>query len=158
MTTREQILILTGSRNDLPELEKATRILDRFGVPCKVKVASAHRTPDEVARIVKRATERSVKVVIAAAGLANHLAGAAASRTVCPVIGVPLARPPLQGFDSLLATVQMPPGIPVATVGIGAVENAAILAIQILALSEPSLKKKLLQHRVEMRSGVIKEK
>jgi phosphoribosylaminoimidazole carboxylase PurE protein len=158
MIKKEQILILTGSRSDLPEIEKATRILNGFGVPYRVQVASAHRTPDEVVRIVRQSTEESVKVVIAAAGLANHLAGAAASRTVCPVIGVPLARPPLQGLDSLLSTVQMPPGVPVATVGIGALENAAFLALQILALSDPALRKKLVHRRLEMRSGLLKGK
>lgn len=156
MTGKEKVLILTGSKNDLPDLEKATKILDRFAVPYKVKVASAHRTPEDVVRVVRQAALKNVKVIIAAAGLANHLAGSVAARTVCPVIGIPLSKSPLSGLDSLLSTVQMPPGVPVATVGINGTENAAILAAQILALSDPALKKKLLKYREEMRKRVLR--
>ncbi len=152
-SVEERVLVLTGSRNDLSEVERAAKVLDDFSVPHRVVVASAHRTPDLVVQTVQRATATSVRVIIAAAGMANHLAGAVASRTIVPVIGVPLARPPLLGVDSLLSTVQMPSGVPVATVGIGALENAALLAVQILALSDPVLKRKLLQHRRKIRSG-----
>jgi 5-(carboxyamino)imidazole ribonucleotide mutase len=156
MTGKEKVLILTGSKNDLPDLEKATKTLDKFGIPYALKVASAHRTPDDVIDIVKRATSKSVRVIIAAAGMANHLAGAVAARTLCPVIGVPLAKSPLGGLDSLLSTVQMPPGIPVASVAVGGAENAAVLAAQILAISDEALKKKLEKHREDMRKSVLR--
>ena len=104
MTGKEKVLILTGSKNDLQDLDKATKTLDKLGIPYALKVASAHRTPDDVIDIVKRATSKSVRVIIAAAGMANHLAGAVAARTLCPVIGVPLAKSPLGGLDSLLST------------------------------------------------------
>lgn len=155
MKEKARVLILAGSRSDLPGLEKAERALEELGVPCEVKIASAHRTPDETAAIVAGAAAGSAGVIIAAAGLANHLAGAAAARTVRPVIGVPLARSPLQGLDSLLSTVQMPPGVPVATVGIDGAENAAILAAEILAVADPELEKKLLARREEMRRAVL---
>ncbi|MFH1436050.1 MAG: 5-(carboxyamino)imidazole ribonucleotide mutase [Pseudomonadota bacterium] len=155
MKNKELVLILVGSRNDLPDLKKATETLDAFGVPYALKVASAHRTPDEVVKIVEHYTKKSVKVILAAAGLANHLAGAAAARTICPVIGIPLAKSPLGGLDSLFSTVQMPPGVPVAAVAINGVQNAAILAVQILALSDAGLRRKLLKKRADMRKSIL---
>ena len=155
MKQKELVLIVTGSRNDLPDLKKATDTLDDFGVPYALKVASAHRTPDEVIALVQGYTKKSVKVILAAAGLANHLAGAVAARTICPVIGIPLAKSPLGGLDSLFSTVQMPPGVPVATVAINGAQNAAILAVQILALSDAGLKKKLLKKRADMRKSIL---
>ena len=155
MKNKQRVLIVTGSKNDLPDLKKATDTLDSFGVGYVLKVASAHRTPDHVVKLVQGYTKKSVKVILAAAGLANHLAGAVAARTICPVIGIPLAKSPVGGIDSLFSTVQMPPGVPVATVAINGAQNAAILAVQILALSDAGLRKKLLKKRADMRRSVI---
>jgi len=155
MAEKASVLILAGSKNDLQELEKTTAVLEKLGIPFAVKVASAHRTPDDVVRTVQEHTAGTARVIIAAAGLANHLAGAAAARTVCPVIGVPLAKPPLNGLDALLSTVQMPPGVPVATVGIGAAENAAILAAEILGVSDSQIRKKLLKQREDLRRSIL---
>lgn len=157
MERKEQVLILAGSKNDLKIMENAAKMLDELGIRYAVRVSSAHRTPDDLVRVVEEYTGMGVKVIIAAAGLANHLAGAVASRTLRPVIGVPLARPPLSGMDSLLSTVQMPPGVPVATVGIDRAENAAILAAEILALSDSRIEKKLAGHREKMRKSVLSE-
>ena len=139
------VAVLTGSPSDLERVNKAKDQLDALGVPCEVKVLSAHRTPEMTVDYVKRAEKAGVEVFIACAGLAAHLAGVVASHTHRPVIGVPLASGALQGMDSLLSTVQMPSGIPVATMAIGeaGAKNAAILAVQILALSDEELKQKL---------------
>jgi len=155
MNENPQVLILVGSKSDVAEAEKASKILKNFGVPFELMVLSAHRAPEEVAKIVKEKTSSSVKVVIAGAGLAAHLAGAVASRTIRPVIGVPIAKTPLMGFDSLLSTVQMPAGIPVATVGIGAFENSALLAIEILAINDPDLSKKLEEYRQKIKEEIL---
>jgi len=139
--SQAKVGIVMGSASDLPKLEKAIEILKGFGVGCEVRVMSAHRTPEDVGLWAGSAIARGLKVLIAAAGGAAHLAGAVAARTTLPVIGIPVAVEPFNGLDSLLATVQMPPGIPVATVAAGAwgAENAALLAVQILALADADL-------------------
>jgi 5-(carboxyamino)imidazole ribonucleotide mutase len=135
--------ILVGSKSDLPVMEKCTNRLDDLGIEYELEVRSAHRNPDDVAEYVVSAPGRGVKVFICAAGMAAHLAGAVAARTNFPVIGIPLAAGTLGGFDALLATVQMPSGVPVATVAVNGAANAAVLAAQILALSDPELAERL---------------
>lgn len=144
--------ILMGSDSDLPVMKAAAELLKDMGVACEMTVASAHRTPDRVMEYTRTAAERGVKIIIAGAGMAAHLAGVIASHTDLPVIGVPLDASPLGGMDALLATVQMPPGIPVATMGIGkaGAKNAAVLACRILALDDPSLAKRLVEFRKKM--------
>ncbi len=135
--------ILVGSKSDLPVMEKCTARLDDLGVDYELEVRSAHRTPEDVAEYASTARDRGLKVIICAAGMAAHLAGAVAARTSLPVIGIPVAAGPLNGFDALLATVQMPSGVPVATVAVNGAANAAVLAAQILALSDPRLAERL---------------
>ena len=135
--------ILVGSKSDLPVMEKCTKRLEAFEIDYELEVLSAHRTPDAVAEYVASAPERGIKVFICAAGMAAHLAGAVAARTNLPVIGIPIAAGTLGGFDALLATVQMPSGVPVATVAVNGAANAAVLAAQILALSDPVLAERL---------------
>ena len=136
---RARVGILVGSESDLPVLEKCTKRLEDLGIDYELEVRSAHRTPEDVAEYASTARDRGLKVVICAAGMAAHLAGAVAARTNLPVIGIPVAAGPLNGFDALLATVQMPSGVPVATVAVNGAANAAVLAAQILALSDPDL-------------------
>jgi 5-(carboxyamino)imidazole ribonucleotide mutase len=131
--------ILVGSKSDLPIIEKCTKRLEDLGIDYELEVRSAHRNPEDVAGYVASAPERGVKVFICAAGMAAHLAGAVAARTTLPVIGIPIAAGTLGGFDALLATVQMPSGVPVATVAVNGAANAAVLAAQILALCDPAL-------------------
>jgi len=138
-----QVGILVGSKSDLPTMEKCTKRLEDLGVEHELEVLSAHRNPEAVAEYVAAAPERGVKVFVCAAGMAAHLAGAVAARTNLPVIGVPIAAGTLGGFDALLATVQMPTGVPVATVAVNGAANAAVLASQILALSDSELAEKL---------------
>ena len=135
--------ILVGSKSDLPVMEKCTKRLEDLGVDHELEVLSAHRNPEGVAEYVASAPERGVRVFICAAGMAAHLAGAVAARTNLPVIGIPVAAGTLGGFDALLATVQMPTGVPVATVAVNGAANAAVLAAQILALSDPELAERL---------------
>jgi 5-(carboxyamino)imidazole ribonucleotide mutase len=135
--------ILVGSESDLPVVEKCTKRLEDLGVDYELEVLSAHRNPEGVARYVASAPGRDIKVFICAAGMAAHLAGAVAARTNLPVIGIPIAAGTLGGFDALLATVQMPSGVPVATVAVNGAANAAVLAAQILALSDPELAQRL---------------
>jgi len=146
-----------GSDSDLPVMQKCLDQLRKLDIGFEVSVLSAHRTPDACADYVKAAPKRGIRVFIAAAGGAAHLAGVVAAHTVCPVIAVPIASTSLQGLDSLLSMVQMPPGIPVATVAIGdfGAANAALLAAQILALSDESLSAKLANHKVEMAKKVL---
>lgn len=139
---RPVVGILTGSPSDLEVVKKAEDTLHSLGIPCELFVLSAHRTPELTARYVKSADERGLEVFIACAGMAAHLAGAVAAQTLLPVIGVPL-KASLDGMDALLATVQMPPGIPVATVGIDGAKNAAYLAARILAGKYPELRARL---------------
>lgn len=131
--------ILTGSPNDVEVVGKAREVLEALGIECELLVLSAHRTPERVRRYVEEAPSRGLRVLIACAGMANHLAGVVAAHTRLPVIGVPLASGALGGLDALLATVQMPPGVPVATVGIDGAKNAAYLAARILALHDSAI-------------------
>lgn len=145
--------IIMGSDSDLPVVSKAAEVFKEYGIPYTMRVMSAHRCPAKVAEFAQNAEENGIGVIIAAAGMAAHLAGAAAANTTLPVIGIPI-KSTLEGMDALLATVQMPSGIPVATVGINNAKNAAILAAQILALSEPELSAKLKEQRVKMTEEV----
>jgi len=138
-----KVLILMGSKSDMDIMEQASGVLDQYDVPHKVLVRSAHRTPEATIKAVHDAEAAGCGVFICAAGMAAHLAGVVASKTVLPVIGVPISAGPLQGQDALLSTVMMPPGIPVACVGVNAAKNAGILAVQILAQSDVSLANKL---------------
>ncbi len=140
------VAIMTGSPSDLPVVLKGRDVLDSLDVPSDVRVLSAHRTPKETAAYIAAAEERGVEVFIACAGMAAHLAGVVAAHTSRPVIGVPIASGALQGVDALLATVQMPPGVPVATVGIDGAKNAAFLAARIVALTHPEVRQRLLDH------------
>jgi len=151
--------IVMGSDSDLGVMQETTRILKQFEVPYEITVASAHRSPDRAAKFATTARERGVRVIIAGAGHAAHLAGAMAAHTSLPVIGVPIDSSCLQGFDALLSTVQMPPGIPVATVSIGksGARNAGILAVQILALSDGVLEAKLADFKMDMAEKVAQK-
>lgn len=149
-----RILILLGSDSDLPKVRPAFDLLDDLGVSYASTLVSAHRDPDRVAERVQAFQESGGAVVIAAAGLAAHLAGAVAGRTVLPVVGLPISGGPLSGLDALLSTVQMPKGVPVATVGIDQAENAALLAAQMLALSDPSLRDRLWARRMGAREAL----
>ncbi len=135
--------ILVGSKSDMPVLERCTQRLEELGIEYEIEVRSAHRDPQGVSEYAGTARERGLKVVVCAAGMAAHLAGAVAARTSLPVIGIPIAAGPLGGLDSLLSTVQMPSGVPVATVAVNGATNAAVLAAQILALSDPDIVEKL---------------
>ena len=149
----KKVAILMGSDSDLPIVEKGINVLREYGIPHEVHVYSAHRTPAEAAAFVSAAKDNGFGVIIAAAGMAAHLAGAVAANTVLPVIGIPVSCKNTGGFDALLATVQMPSGIPVATVAIDGAANAAHLAAQILALSDDALYEKLVAAR---ESGKVK--
>ncbi len=146
------VLVLMGSPSDMDIMKDTSRVLEDFGVPHRIEVASAHRNPDRVRELVNTADSESCSVFIAGAGWAAHLAGVVASLTTRPVIGVPIPSSPLNGLDSLLSTVQMPGGIPVATValGNGGAVNAALLAVSILALNDENLGKKLTDYRNRM--------
>ena len=152
-------LILMGSDSDLPMMTPAIDMLRKFEVSFEITVSSAHRSPERTHRLVKEAEAGGAKVIIAAAGGAAHLAGVIAATTTLPVIGVPINSSTLDGMDALLATVQMPPGIPVATMGIGkwGAYNAGILAAQIIAVSDEAMKARLLAHKQEMADGVEKK-
>lgn len=154
---KRQISIIIGSKSDLSTIKETTNILDEFKMSYDLKILSAHRTPDELSGYVKQLSKTDVKVVIAAAGGAAALSGVVASYTDLPVIGIPIETKNLKGLDSLLSTVQMPPGIPVATVAIGAqgAKNAALLAIRILALNNPGLKKALMRYKEKTRKNII---
>ena len=153
----KKVGILMGSDSDLPVVEKAIDTLKSFGVPYEVHVYSAHRTPQHVHEFTAQARENGFGVIIAAAGKAAHLAGVLAAHTTLPVIGIPVKSSTLDGLDALLATVQMPSGIPVATVAIDGADNAAILAAQMLALSADCLAQKLNGMKREMEEGVAKK-
>ncbi|MFP5212073.1 MAG: 5-(carboxyamino)imidazole ribonucleotide mutase [Acidobacteriota bacterium] len=152
--------ILMGSDSDLPVMEDAFKALEDFGVPYEVNILSAHRSPEETASYARGAARRGLKALIAGAGWAAHLAGVVASETILPVIGVPIDSSPLKGMDSLLATVQMPSGIPVATmaIGKGGARNAALFAVQILALGDPALAEKLEGLKEKMANDIVTEK
>jgi 5-(carboxyamino)imidazole ribonucleotide mutase len=151
------VSIIIGSDSDLPIMKESAEILEQFNVPYEMTILSAHRTPDKLIEYVTKANERNVKVIIAAAGGAAHLAGVAAAYTTLPVIGVPIQSKALNGVDSLYSIVQMPPGVPVATVAINGAKNAGLLAIQILALSDEKLQKKLMRYKNELRKSVLEK-
>ncbi len=153
----KKVAVLMGSDSDLPIVEKGINVLKDYGVPFEVHVYSAHRTPIECAEFVSGAEQAGFGVIICAAGMAAHLAGAAAANTTLPVIGIPISCKNTGGMDALLATVQMPSGIPVATVAIDGAANAATLAVQILALSDPELNSKLKQMRAEGTKKVLEK-
>ena len=152
----KKIGVVMGSTTDIPVIEKAIAVLKNYSVPFEVHVLSAHRCPDEVRRFANSAKENGFGVIIAAAGMAAHLAGAIAANTTLPVIGIPCKSASLDGMDALLSTVMMPSGIPVATVAIDGAKNAAILAIQILALTDNRLADKLIEERENARLAVLK--
>ena len=149
-----KVSIIMGSTSDLPVMEKAAALLNEFEIPFEINALSAHRTPKEVESFATNARSKGIEVIIAAAGMAAHLPGVIASMTTLPVIGVPI-NATLDGMDALLAIVQMPPGIPVATVGINASLNAAILSIQILALGDRELQKKLEIYKESLKSKIV---
>ncbi len=150
-----QVGIVGGSRSDFPVLEKAVAVLERLSVPCELRVVSAHRTPDHLFRYAETARDRGIRVIVAGAGGAAHLPGMLAAKTSLPVIGVPIPTQHLGGLDSLLSIVQMPRGIPVATVAIGNADNAALLAAAILALCDPALAERLDAYRAEQTESVM---
>lgn len=149
------VSIIMGSTSDLPVMEKAAKLLDEMGVPFEMNALSAHRTPERVEAFAKNAKERGIKVIIAAAGMAAHLPGVIASMTPLPVIGVPIDAS-LDGMDALLAIVQMPPGIPVATVGINGSLNAAILALQMIATGDQEVMDKLIAYKEALKEKIAK--
>src|ERR1700758_3197846 len=154
--SKPQVSIVMGSDSDLEIMRQAGKALDEFGIVYEIDVTSAHRSPDRTAEFARKAAERGIRVIIAGAGGAAHLAGVIAAHTTLPVIGVPIPSTSLNGMDSLLSTVQMPAGIPVTTVAIGkpGATNARILAAQMLAAADPALAKKLLAHKVKLAKGV----
>jgi len=155
--TTPQVGIIGGSKNDFPVLKEAAECLTSLGVASEMRVISAHRTPDLAFEYARSAESRGLRIIIAGAGGAAHLAGVMAALTHLPIIGVPIASEPLRGIDALLAMVQMPRGIPVATVAIGGAKNAALLAAAILALSDPALRKRLIAYRDAQTQAVIQE-
>ena len=154
--SKAEVAVVMGSDSDWPLLEDAVGVLTQFGVECEVRVMSAHRTPEAAATFARQAAGKGLKVIIAAAGGAAHLAGVIAGHTILPVIGIPVATNFMGGLDSLLSTVQMPAGIPVATVAVGksGATNAALLAVQILALGNAALTRKLVNHKKNLKSKV----
>lgn len=144
-----------GSTSDIPVLEKAAKLLDEFEIPFEINALSAHRTPQEVTDFANNASKRGLKVIIAAAGMAAHLPGVIAAQTTVPVIGVPI-KSTLEGMDALLAIVQMPPGIPVATVGINAGLNAAILAVQMLSLTDERIAARFAEYKQGLAKKIVK--
>ena len=149
------ISIIMGSTSDLPVMEQAAKFFDEMEIPFEMNALSAHRTPEKVEVFARSAYDRGIRVIIAGAGMAAHLPGVIAAMTPIPVIGVPI-KATLEGWDSILSILQMPPGIPVATVGINAAKNAGILALQILATGDPKLMKKVTQFKEELKSKVVK--
>ncbi len=149
------VLIVMGSESDLEVMNKAADVLKEFDVPFEMKISSAHRLPEETAKLAKEARERGIEVIIAGAGLAAHLPGVIASHTTLPVIGVPIKTGALQGVDALYSIVQMPPGIPVATVGIDNAKNAAFLALSILSVKYPEITSKIEDYREKTRKKLL---
>lgn len=149
------VSIIMGSTSDMPIMEKAAQLLNDFQIPFEINALSAHRTPAQVEEFARNAHKRGIKVIIAAAGMAAHLPGVIAAMTPLPVIGVPI-KSTLEGVDALLAIVQMPPGIPVATVGINAGLNAAILATQILALADENIARKVSEYKENLAGKITK--
>ena len=149
------VSIIMGSTSDLPVMKKAVELLDEMEVLFEMHALSAHRTPEEVEHFAKNASSRGIKVIIAAAGMAAHLPGVIASMTTVPVIGVPI-KSTLEGVDALLAIVQMPPGIPVATVGIDAALNAGLLAVQMLAIHDENLQQRFANYKENLKNKIVK--
>ncbi len=157
MSEKPLVGILMGSDSDLPVMKKAVTVLTEMGVACEMDISSAHRLPEKTAEYARSARKRGLEVIIAGAGMAAHLAGVVAAHTSLPVIGVPLASGAMQGVDALHATVQMPPGIPVATVAIDGAKNAAYLACEILSIKYPELADALERYRADTRQ-LLEEK
>jgi 5-(carboxyamino)imidazole ribonucleotide mutase len=149
-----QVSIIMGSTSDLDVMSKAAKLLDEFEIPFEMNALSAHRTPDEVETFAKGAQKRGVKVIIAGAGMAAHLPGVIAAMTPLPVIGVPI-KASLEGFDSIMSIVQMPPGIPVATVAVNGAMNAAILAVQMMATGDEALMHKMLEFKENLKQKIV---
>jgi 5-(carboxyamino)imidazole ribonucleotide mutase len=160
LASKPLVSIIMGSKSDWPTMESASLVLTDLGVPHETKIVSAHRTPDLLFEFAKSAESRGIEVIIAGAGGAAHLPGMCASQTVLPVLGVPVESKALKGLDSLLSIAQMPAGVPVGTLAIGAAgaKNAALLAVAILANSRPDLRQKLKAHRQKQTSEVLKDK
>ncbi|MGA2824166.1 MAG: 5-(carboxyamino)imidazole ribonucleotide mutase [Bacteroidales bacterium] len=150
-----KVSIIMGSTSDLPVMEAAAKFLNEMKIPFEMNALSAHRTPEKVEEFARNAQKRGIRVIIAAAGMAAHLPGVIAAMTILPVIGVPI-RASLEGLDAMLAILQMPPGIPVATVAINGAQNAAILATEILATSDPELHQKMLAFKEDLKIKVVK--
>jgi len=150
-----QVSIIMGSTSDLPVMEKAAKILNDFKIPFEINALSAHRTPEKVEEFAKNAQSRGIKVIIAAAGMAAHLPGVIAAMTSIPVIGVPIDAT-LKGIDSIFSILQMPPGIPVATVGVNAAQNAGILAAQILAVGNNDIAQTLIEYKENLKQKIVK--
>src|SRR5208337_5331692 len=152
--------IIMGSDSDISVMEQAARLVEEFEIPYEIKIFSAHRTPDEAAEYAKELAGRGIKVLIAGAGWAAHLAGLCAAQTTIPVIGVPIDSSPLNGMDSLLSTVQMPPGVPVGTMAIGGggAHNAAVFAVRILSLLDPELNRRYVSFGDELADEIISNK
>jgi 5-(carboxyamino)imidazole ribonucleotide mutase len=148
------VSIIMGSTSDLPVMEKAAEILNNFRIPFEMNALSAHRTPEEVEKFAKNAEGRGIKVIIAAAGMAAHLPGVIAAMTPIPVIGVPI-KASLEGLDSIFSILQMPPGIPVATVGINAAQNAAILAAQIIATGDKAVMQEVVKYKESLKNKIV---
>jgi 5-(carboxyamino)imidazole ribonucleotide mutase len=149
-----KVSIIMGSTSDLAVMEKAAQILNDFRIPFEVNALSAHRTPEEVEKFAKGAAARGIRVIIAGAGMAAHLPGVIAAMTPVPVIGVPI-KASLEGLDSILSILQMPPGIPVATVGVNAAQNAGILAAQILATGDEEIMKEVIRYKKELKKKIV---
>lgn len=154
---KPHVAIVMGSDSDLPVVKEAATVLDEFGIPHELLILSAHRSPRQTHEFAHSAVGRGIKVIIAVAGGAAHLAGVIASEFPLPVVGIPIQTPALGGVDSLYSIVQMPPGVPVATVGINAAKNAALLAIQILAVSDTALQKRLITFKKKQAEAVMEK-
>lgn len=157
MTSKPVIAVVMGSDSDLPTMQAAIAVCAEFNIPCEVAIVSAHRTPQRMVAFAQQAHLRGLKVIIAGAGGAAHLPGMVAALTPLPVIGVPVASRHLQGVDSLYSIVQMPSGIPVATVAIGNAQNAGLLAVQILAAHQPELLEKVQDYRLSLANSVLEK-
>ena len=152
-----KVSIIMGSTSDLPIMEQAAKLFDEFEIPFEINALSAHRTPDQAMEFARKAADRGIRVIIAGAGVAAHLPGVVAALTPLPVIGVPIkASISIDGWDSILSILQMPPGIPVATVGLDGARNAGILAAQILGTAEPEIMEKMLQFKKSLASKIVK--
>lgn len=150
-----KVAIVMGSKSDYPVVQKAESILKEFGVECETRIISAHRTPRVAEEFARTAEEKGIEIIIAAAGKAAHLAGVLAATTPLPVIGIPMKSSTMDGLDSLLSVVQMPKGVPVATVAIDGAENSALLAIQMLGIKYPELRQKIKDYKIKMEEDII---